>query len=115
MKANVLMKMNKIEDAKKVMQEAIPLGTMTDVHYYGRTLLNMKEVDEAVKVWKANYEKFPNEFTTNVGMGRAYSATGNYKKALGYMKAALSQAPNDLNKNSVETMIKKLEEGKDVN
>lgn len=114
-KASVLMKMNRVEDAKKVMQEAVPLGTMTDVHYYGRTLLDMRQVDEAFKVYKTNYEKFPNEFTTNVGMGRAYSAMGNYKKALTYMKAALPQAPNELNRTNVETMIKKLEEGKDVN
>ena len=109
------MKMDRVEEAKKVMQEAVPLGTMTDVHYYGRTLLDMKQVDEAFKVYKANYEKFPNEFTTNVGMGRAYSATGNYKKALTYMKTALPQAPNEFNKTNVETMIKKLEDGKDVN
>ncbi|HEX6892489.1 MAG TPA: DUF2911 domain-containing protein [Chryseolinea sp.] len=114
-KASVLMKMDRVEEAKKVMQEAVPLGSMTDVHYYGRTLLGMKQVDEAFKVYKANYEKFPNEFTTNVGLGRAYSAMGNYKKALTYMKAALPQAPNELNKSNVETMIKKLEEGKDVN
>ena len=114
-KASVLMKMERVEEAKKVMQEAVPLGTVTDVHYYGRTLLGMKQVDEAFKVYKANYEKFPNEFTTNVGMGRAYSAMGNYKKALTYMKAALPQSPNEFNKSNVETMIKKLEEGKDVN
>jgi hypothetical protein len=114
-KASVLMKMNQVDEAKKVMQEAVPLGSMTDVHYYGRTLLGMKQVDEAFKVYKANYEKFPNEFTTNVGLGRAYSAMGNYKKALTYMKSALPQAPNELNKTNVETMIKKLEEGKDVN
>jgi hypothetical protein len=114
-KAAVLMKMERIEDAKKVMAEAVPLGTVTDVHYYGRTLQGMKQVDEAIKVYKANYEKFPNEFTTNVGMGRAYSAMGNYKKALTYMKSALPQAPNEFNKTNVETMIKKLEEGKDVN
>jgi len=114
-KASVLMKMDRVEEAKKVMQEAVPLGTMTDVHYYGRTLLGMKQVDEAFKVYKANYEKFPNEFTTNVGMGRAYSAMGNYKKALTYMKTALPQAPNEFNKTNVETMIKTLEGGKDVN
>jgi tetratricopeptide (TPR) repeat protein len=114
-KATVLMKMNRVDEAKKVMEEAVPLGTITDVHYYGRQLLSMKQVDEAFKVYKANYEKHPNEFTTNVGMGRAYSAMGNYKKALGYMKAALPQSPNDFNKINVETMIKKLEEGKDVN
>lgn len=114
-KAAVLMKMNRLDDAKKVMEEAVPMGTMLDVHYYGRTLLSAKQVDEAFKVYKANFEKYPNEFTTNVGMGRVYSAMGNYKKALTYMKAALNQAPNDYNKNNVATMIKKLEEGKDVN
>ena len=114
-KASVLMKMNRVEEAKKVMDEAIPMGSMLDVHFYGRTLLNMKQVDEAFKVLKANAEKYPNVFTTNMGMGRAYSAMGNYKKALGYMKAALAQAPSDMNKITVEAMIKKLEEGKDVN
>jgi len=97
------------------MEEAVPMGTILDVHYYGRTLLGMKQVDEAFKVYKANFEKYPNVFTTNVGMERAYSAMGNYKKALGYMKAALPQAPNDMNKSNVENMIRKLEEGKDVN
>lgn len=114
-KAAVLMKLNRADEAKKVMEEAVPMGTMLDVHYYGRTLLAAKQVDEAMKVYKANYDKYPNEFTTQVGMGRAYSAKGDYKKALTYMKMALPKAPNNLNKNSVEAMIKKLEDGKDVN
>jgi tetratricopeptide (TPR) repeat protein len=114
-KAAILTKMNKLDEAKKIMDEAVPMGSMLDVHYYGRSLLAAKEAKEALKVYKANYEKYPNVFTTNVGMGRAYSAIGEYKKALGYMKAALPQAPNDFNKYNVEGMIKKLEEGKDVN
>jgi tetratricopeptide (TPR) repeat protein len=114
-KAALLMKLNRIEEAKKVMDEAVPMGTVQDVHYYARQLLNMKQVDEAFKVFKSNYDKFPNQFTTNVGMGRIYSAKNDYKKALTYMKAALPQAPNEMNKQSVESMIKKLEEGKDVN
>ena len=114
-KASVLMKMNKVAEAKKVMEEALPLGTMLDVHFYGRQLLSMKETEEAVKVYKMNYEKYPNQFTTNVGMGRAYSAKGDYKKALSYMKSALPQAPDDGNKTHVEAMIKKLQESQDVN
>lgn len=114
-KASVLMKMNRVAEAKKVMEEALPLGTMLDVHFYGRQLLNMKETDEAVKVYKMNYEKYPNQFTTNVGMGRAYSAKGDYKKALSYMKTALPQAPDDGNKIHIEGMIKKLQENQDVN
>ena len=70
-KASVLMKMNRVAEAKKVMEEALPLGTMLDVHFYGRQLLGMKETDEAIKVYKMNYEKYPNQFTTNVGMGQS--------------------------------------------
>ena len=114
-KAEILMKLNRFDEAKKVMEEAIPLGSMVEVHFYGRSLMNLKQTEEAVKVFKANYDKFPNVYTTNVGLGRAYSATGDYKKALKYMKAALTQAPDELNKTNVGNMIKKLEEGKDAN
>jgi tetratricopeptide (TPR) repeat protein len=114
-KAAVLTKMNRLEEAKKVMDEALPMGSMLDVHFYGRALLNQKQSQEALKVFKFNYEKNPNVFTTNMGMGRAYSAVAEYKKALPYMKAALPQAPDDFNKSNVASMIKKLEEGKDIN
>jgi hypothetical protein len=114
-KAAVLFKMNRVDEAKKVMEEATPMGTITEVHQYARTLLTLKQQQEALKVFKMNYDKFPNVFTTNVGLGRAYSAVGEYKRALEYMKAALPQSPNELNRSSVEGMIKKLEEGKDVN
>lgn len=114
-KAAVLIKMNKPDEAKKVMEEAIPFGTVTEVHFYARTLLNQKQTADAVKIFKMNYDKFPNVYTTNVGLGRAYSATGDFKKALQYMKAALPLAPDEVNKTSVTAMIKKLEEGKDVN
>lgn len=114
-KAAVLFKMNRIDEAKKIMQEAIPLGAMNEVHFYGRTLIGMKQSQEAMKVFKGNYDKFPNVYTTNVGLGRAYSSLGDYKSALKYMKAALPLAPDEANKNSVKAMIQKLEAGTDVN
>lgn len=114
-KAAVLTKMNRMDEAKKIMDEAVPMGSMLDVHFYARNLLNQKQPQEAIKIFKLNYDKNPNVFTTNMGMGRVYSALGEYKKALTYMKAALPQAPNDFNKSTVESMIKKLEEGKDIN
>ncbi len=114
-KAAVLMKMKRVEEAKTVMAEAVPLGSMLDVHFYGRQLLGMKELDEAYKVFKSNYDKFPNEFTTNIGMGRIFSAKGEYKKALQYIKAALPQAPDDRNKTNTIEMIAKLERRQDIN
>jgi tetratricopeptide (TPR) repeat protein len=114
-KANVLMKLKRIDEAKKVMSEALPMGTMVDIHYYGRQLLGMNEVEEAFKVFKSNYDKYPNQYTTNIGMGRAFSAKGDYKKALTYIEAALPQAPDDGSKNNTQAMITKLKEGKNIN
>lgn len=114
-KAAVLMKMNRIAEARKVMEEALPMGTVTEVHFYGRTLLTMNDAKEALKVFKLNYEKHPDVFTTNVGLARGYSAMGDYRKALTYMQAALPQAPDEVNKTSVEGMIRKLGQNQDVN
>lgn len=114
-RAAVLTRLNRLDEAKKTMDAALPMGTMTDVHFYGRTLLNSKQTDEAFKVFKMNYDKYPKESTTNVGMGRAWSAKGDYKKALTFMKVALATATEDGAKRNIEGLIKRLEEGKDVN
>ncbi len=114
-KAAVLTEMKRMEEVNKVMEEALPMGGMLDLHFYGRTLLQQNQPKEAFKVFKLNYDKYPKEFTTNIGMGRGYSALGEYKKALPFMKTALPISPDEANKARVEMMIKKLEEGKDAN
>lgn len=114
-KATVLMKMNRFDEAQKIMTEALPLGTMIEVHFYARTLQSMSKPDEAMKVFRLNYDKNPKEYTTNLGMARGYSGLGDYKKALGYLKTALPLAPDPGSKSRAEAMIKQLEEGKNIN
>ena len=114
-KAAVLNKMGRQDEARKIMEEALPLGTMTEVHSYGRQLLQQKMPQEAFKVFKGNYDKYPDEYYTQVGMGRAYSALGDYKKALSYMKKALIKPLDDANKANIESMAKNLEKGIDIN
>jgi len=114
-KAQVLNKMGKTTEADAVMKEALPLGTMQQIHGYARQLLVQKRTKDAFDAFKLNYDKNPNVFTTNMGMARAYSATGNYKKALEFAQKALPQAPDKGNKDNLERIIKMLQEGKDVN
>lgn len=114
-KAAVLEKLGKQSEADALMNEALPLGQVQEVHQYGRTLLSRGKKDEAFKVFKANADKNPNQFTTLMGLARGYSALGDYKNALKNAKQALPIAPNAQNKTAVEGMIKKLEEGKDIN
>jgi thioredoxin-like negative regulator of GroEL len=97
------------------MKEALPIGKMNEIHQYARQLLQQKRSKEAFEAFRLNYDKHPNEFTTNMGMARGYSATGDYKKALDYMKKAQPQAPDPANKNGIEKMIPMLQQGKDIN
>lgn len=114
-KANVLKALGRTAEADSVMKKAMPLGNMIDLHQYGRQLLNQKKTAEALEVFKLNYSKNPDQFTTLVGLARGYSGTGDFKNALKFMTKALSQAPDDLNKKSVEGMIEKLKNKQDVN
>lgn len=114
-KAAILTRMGRVEEARKIMDEALPMGTMIEIHFYGRQLLSMKQTADALKVFKLNYDKHPKEYTTTLGMARAYSATGDFKKALGFAKTALPLVPDPGSKTRVEGMIKLLEEGKDIN
>ncbi|RTL60736.1 MAG: DUF2911 domain-containing protein [Sphingobacteriales bacterium] len=113
-KASVLEKLGKQDEADAIMKEALPLSSEQDVHQYGRSLIARGKKEEALKVFKMNYDKHPNSFTTLMGLTRGYSANGDYKNALKYAKQAVAIAPT-AQKGAVEEMIKKLEAGKDVN
>ncbi len=114
-KARILNLMGKADEAAAIMNEAALIGNMNEVHGYARQLLAGKKIQEASGFFKANYKKYPNVFTTNMGMARALSSEGKYKEALKYAKAALPQVPDNANKLDVEDMIGKLKLGKDVN
>jgi tetratricopeptide (TPR) repeat protein len=114
-KAQLLQKMGKTAEADAIMKAAMPMASMQELHQYGRQLLEQKKNKEALEVFKMNASKNPNQFTTIMGLVRGHSANRDYKTALKFAKQALPMAPNQLNKTNVETMIGKLEQGKDVN
>ena len=87
----------------------------TEIHGYGRQLLNQGKKEDALRVWELNAKRHPNTWPVHVGLARGYSAVGRYKDALKHAKLALAQAPDDLNRRTLEAGIKKLEEGKDMN
>lgn len=114
-KAQILEKLGRKDEAATVMKNALPLASMFEIHTYARSLLTQKKPKEALEVFKMNYDKNPNQFTTLMGLVRGYSANGDYKKALEYANKALPLAPDTNNKNNLNTMIDKLKAGKDVN
>ena len=113
-KAKLLNKMGKSTEADAVMNEAMPMANMQELYDYARELMAANKTTAAVAVFKANYKKFPGQFTTNMGMVRALSSEGKFKDALKYATAALAQAADPVNKANVEGMVEQLKLGKKV-
>lgn len=97
------------------MREALPMGTVQEVHQYARQLLNQKRNAEAIAIFQQNAQRHPNVYTTNIGLALAYAATGDTKRAMQYAKAAQPQAPDDLNRKAVAQLIDRLSTGQPVN
>lgn len=116
-KAQVLMAMDKKEEAFAVMQKAIehPTAAASQIHSFGRQLIAQGMKEKAMEVFKYNYEKFEGAWPTEVGMARGYSAMGAYDKALKHAEKALAQAPDELNENSLTQAVERLKKGEDIN
>jgi tetratricopeptide (TPR) repeat protein len=108
---------DKTTEAKATRDRAMNHATasVTDLHQYGRQLLNQGKKAEALAVWEANAKRHPNTWPVHVGLARGYSANGRYAEALKHAKLALAQAPDETNKKSLAAGIVKLEAGKDMN
>ena len=88
-----------------------PTATVIDLHQFGRQLLRGGDTAGATQVFELNAKRFPNQWPVNVGLMRAYAAAGRNKEALKAARAALAQAPDDLNRDNLKSLIAKLEQG----
>lgn len=111
-KAGLLEKLNKTEEADKIMKAALEKATVTELHNYGRQLLNQKKVKEAVEIFEMNYKKFNGAWPTSAGLMRGYSAKGDLKKALEYANKAVNDAPSPEVKKIMVAAVETLSKGK---
>ncbi|MBD2702053.1 DUF2911 domain-containing protein [Spirosoma sp. BT702] len=114
-KARLLAMLNRTAEADALMKEALPMANMQQGYQYGRQLINQKKGKEALTFFQDYAKKYPNVFTANMGLMRAYSAVGDYKSATDWGKKALAVAPDNNNKANVERLLGQLQQGKDVN
>lgn len=117
MKAQLLEKLHRGEEAKKTMQTALahPTAGPLQIHQYARQLAASGKTEEAGEIYAFNHKKHGDTWPVHVGLTRMYSAKGDLAKALEHAKIALPQAPDALNKGSLENMIKMLSAGQKVN
>ena len=114
-KAQILDKMGRSDEASAVMDDALNIATAFEVHGYGRLLIGQGQTEKAMEVFMMNAQKHKGEWPVDYGLARAYSAMGEYSKALEHLKIAATRAPDQLNQNAIATNIAKLEKGEDIN
>lgn len=115
LKAQLLTKTSKEAEADEIIEEAKNIATVFELHQYGRSLIAQGDADKAMDIFEFNAQKHPNTWPIHVGLGRGYSAKGDYKKAIKEFEMALENAPDELNKNSLTSMIQRLENEEDIN
>jgi tetratricopeptide (TPR) repeat protein len=116
-KAQILEKLSKATEAASLMAAAmeLPNATAFEIHQYGRRLLAQGNAKEALVVFQKNAKRYGDAWPVHVGLARGYSAAGDYKTALKHAEIALTQAPDALNRKSLEDAVARLKQGQDMN
>lgn len=114
-KAQILAKQGKQAEADALMDEAIAMGTVFEIHAYGRQLIAGGNPQKALQVFQKNAKMNKDTWPVDYGLARGYSAVGDYKKALKHLKVAEQRAPDALNRNAIVANLDKLQNGQDIN
>ena len=114
-KSRILEAMGRKEDATSTRNKALEMASAQQLYFYGRQLQGEKKQEEAFAVYRSNAKKFPDYWTSHVGMARVYSGQGDYDNAVKEMQAALTGVPDDANRTNLQNYIKRLQSKDDIN
>ena len=113
-KSKILDAMGRKQDAAAVRAQALDKASAQQLYFYARQLQGEKKQDEALAVFRSTAKKFPDSWTSHMGLARVYSAQGDFDNAVKEVKLSLTSAP-DSNKSNLENYVKRLQNKEDIN
>jgi tetratricopeptide (TPR) repeat protein len=113
-KAHILEAMGRKQDADVARNKALGMANALQLYVYARGLQGEKKQDEALVIFRSNAKKFPDYWTSHLGMARVYSAQGDFDNAVKELKLSMAGAP-DANKTALEGYAKRLQAKEDIN
>jgi len=113
-KSKILEAMGRKQDAEMFRTKALDMANALQLYVYARQLQGDKKQDEAIAVYRSTAKKFPDHWTTHLGLARVYSAQGDFDNAVKEVKLSLTGAP-DANKTALEKYVKRLQAKEDIN
>ncbi|HTS36236.1 MAG TPA: DUF2911 domain-containing protein [Candidatus Solibacter sp.] len=113
-KSKILEAMGRNNDASTYQAKALDKANALQLYVYARQLQGEKKQDEALALFRSTAKKFPDFWTTHLGLARMYSAQGDFSSAVKELNLSLKDAP-DANRKVLETYAKRLEAKDDIN
>ena len=113
-KAKILDAMGRRQDADAFRAKALDKASALQLYFYARQLQGEKKQDEALAIFRSTAKKYPDYWTSHMGLARVYSAQGDFDNALKEVKLSLTTAP-DSNKANLENYVKRLQNKEDIN
>jgi hypothetical protein len=114
-KSKILEAMGRKDDATAFRNKALEKANAQQLYFYGRQLQGEKKQEEAFAIYRSNAKKYPDYWTSHVGMARVYSGQGDFDNAVKEMQAALNGVPDDANRSNIQNYVKRLQSKDDIN
>ncbi len=113
-KSQALDALGRKDEATKFRNDALAKANALQLYGYAFQIQSEGRQEEAVAVFRSNAKKFPDSWISHVGMGRVYSAQGDFDNAVKEMQLALAGAPSGA-KSFVQGQIAQLQAKVDIN
>lgn len=113
-KSKVLTAIGRKDEADKTLTAALAKANALQMHSYARQLQIDGQNEKAFAIYRENAKKNPDAWIVHMGLGRMYSAQGDYANAAKEMRVALTGAPEP-NKAFLQNFVKRLDAKDDIN
>ena len=107
-KAGLLTKLDKKDEADKLINSSIETATEAEINAYGyQLMLQQNNLDEALRIFKLNVKKFPDSWNVYDSLGEALNNKGDKAGAKKNYEIAYEKAPQN-QKARIEGILKSL-------
>ncbi len=105
--AGLLTATGKSAEGEKLLETSMEKATEAELNNYGYQLINQKQLDKAIEVFKRNVKKFPKSWNVYDSLGEALAAKGDKSDARKNYQKAFDLAPAN-QKSRIEGILKGL-------
>ncbi len=113
-RARVLGALGRVDEAAATRAHALEIGSVLQIHSYGRGLQFEGKTEEAFGIYRKNMARFPNHWLVRSEAARIACAKGDFDTAVREMKAAAAGAP-EIYRAAFEKLVKRLEARENIN